>query len=126
MKGKIDTRNRWQRMNDARYEKTAYTQGELMTLKNRAKENNIQHFNRLSDEHGHTLKHPRTSELIRMKTSDVVSPKLIPRVYRKVAQPIQFIKVTRNKDGITGIIHTGKNRKKSWRSIWYSSQSRRK
>lgn len=122
MVSEMDTRNRWQRIYEAKYDNKP-----ISIDRKRLSETNIDKFNRLSDNYGHTLRHPRTREIIRMKSSDVMPPKTMPRTYRKVAQPIQYIRTTKTKDGkLETEIYTGRNKRKSWKSIWYSGHNRRK
>jgi len=108
-------------MNDANYDGKP-----VKITRARLGETSVDKYNRLSDQHGHTLRHPRTRQVIRMKTADIVNPKLIPRKFRQVEQPIQIIKATRTKEGIDAEITTGKNNRKTWKSIWYSSHNRKK
>ena len=123
---KMDTRNRWQRIYDARYNGKPLTLGEVMTTRTRISETSVDKYRRLSDQHGHTLRHPRTSVIIRMRTSDVINPKIMPRIKRHLAHDIQTIRTTRTKDGIEAQITTGDNKRLSWKTVWYANHARRK
>lgn len=117
----MDTRNRYQRMYDANYE------GKPTPIpRERLSETEVDKFNRLSDMYGHTLRHPRTRDIIRMRTADIIPPRTMPRTKRGVAPKIQIIKATRTKEGIEAEIITGKNKRKSWKSVWYSGHNRKK
>lgn len=129
---KINTSNRWQRKYKARYQSPAC---EIMTKEEYHKRMQmrdktvIDRLNYLSDTYGFTIRHPRTKDIIRQKTSDVIDKHLLPRTaYRRVINRTEKKITITVEDGHlkdlqidTDIRNTGQ-----WKSVWYSKHNKRK
>jgi len=131
---KIDTRNRFQRMFDARYNdkivksKQPISKAEFHALSIQ-NQTNLDKFEYLSRLEGSMRKHPRTKELIQFQTSDVQNYSKFPRVayHRRQNQKIQQITATIQDGKLNVEIESVKPRKTNqWQSVWYSKHQRRK
>jgi len=125
---KTDTRNRWQRIYDKRYADANVELSEAEFRERLSKRaTQVDTFNNLSDIYGFTYKHPRTSDLIRMKTSDVVRKRQIPRTaYHRQKNASENLIIINREQGTMEIIRTLPKPTRQWKSVWFTKRSRRK
>ena len=101
---------------------------------------NLHRISNLSHRNGHTYRHPRTSELVIMKTSDVLPKGLLRkdsvayaqqtnrtsgRIFRKGNGHSKVEKWVNGDKRIKSKTEVGR-KTGQWKSIWYSRNSRRK
>lgn len=131
---KMDTRNRFQRIFDARYndkivksnQPISKAEFHVLSMRNQT---NLDKFEYLSRLEGSMRKHPRTKELIQFQTSDVQNYSKFPRIayHRRKNQKCQQI---------TAMIQDGKlnvsiesippKKTNQWKSVWFTKGQRRK
>lgn len=132
-----DTRNRWQRMNDANYDKKLHkiqkvnqpiSRATFNALLKRYGNTNLDRFSHLSRVGGHTKRHPRTKQLIQMQTSEVIKPKLQPRqaYHRKQHRSEQQISATIQNGKLFVAIETRIRTIPYWKTVWFTANNRRK
>jgi len=130
--GKMDTRNRFQRMYDARYKKPIaenMAKLEKATPENLREKREKDNYARLSRKYGFTKRHPRTKDLIIFQTSDVIPTKIQPRTaYHRAINETQQAVITVIRKGKLESVEIKNHAKKpsNWRSVWFSGNSRRK
>lgn len=125
-----DTRNRWQRMYEARYEGKPFSEAEVREIRERRiSECNTDKFERMSRTGMMTRYHPRTGEKTTMVTGEVIQPSIQPRVpyHRVMNASQQGIKATIKDGKITAIEIVNQTKQTAtWKGVYYGSGGRRK
>jgi len=125
---KTDTRNRWQRIYDKRYAKNNVELTEAEFRERLSKGfTQIDRLYNLSDKYGFSYRHPRTNDIIRMKTTDVLRKKQIPRTaYHRQKNASENAIIINRANGTMEIIRTLPKPTRQWKSVWFTKRSRRK
>ena len=124
----IDTRNRWQRIFDARYNAAPVN----LTVKQFRYRclTPLDNLIRLSKTYGFSGKHPRTGELIDFQTTDVTNYAKFPRVpYKRVRnRQAQIFRAEYNPETQALQVKVMPKIKRTgcWASVWFTNSDKRK